>query len=71
MIDRVGEADDYITAIDSRDLPELEDQPPMSIEIPFEAVIDFVKESTVRAASFLLYDVEDLFPGGLPGMENE
>ena len=71
VIERVAEPDDYITTINSEDLSVLKDQPPISIEIPFEAVMEFADEGTVRAASFLLYNVDGLFPSGLPGRENE
>ena len=71
VIERVAEPDDYITTISSEDLQVPENYPPLSIEIPFEAVLEFADEGTVRAASFLIYNVEGLFPSGFSGMENE
>ena len=70
-IEVVSKPDDYVTTISSEDQRVPKDYPFASIEIPYEVVLDFADEGTVRAASFLLYNAENLFPSGFPGMENE
>ena len=47
--------------------------PKMAIEIPVEWVREYSDQNmgVVRTVSFLYYNVEDLFPSGFPGRENE
>lgn len=44
----------------------------MAINLPLELAQEFANDTgTVRAVSFLYYNVESLFPSGLQGEENE
>lgn len=47
--------------------------PKMTVEVPSTLVRDLVNRTgaVIRAVSFLYYDVERLFPRGLPGDENK
>ena len=54
-----------------------EDKSGMSIQVPSELVAMFAgegsgnMEGSVRAVSFLYFNVESFFPSGLPGEENK
>ena len=62
------------TTISSEELLMNEEFPKMSIQIPSELSEMFAdsdgNDGVVRAVSYLYYNVEGLFPSGLPG-ENE
>ena len=64
----------YLTTITSEGIRNEEVFPRMTIQIPSELIqILFESDGTdgvVRAVSYLYYNVEGLFPSGLPG-ENE
>ena len=59
------------TTISSEELLMNEDFPKMSIQVPSELTEMFAdSDGVVRAVSYLYYNVEGLFPSGLPG-DNE
>ena len=64
----------YLTTITSEGILNEEVFPRMTIQIPSELIqVLFesdVNDGVVRAVSYLYYNVEGLFPSGLPG-ENE
>ena len=66
------EKTDYITTINSTDFVSKEIHPKMSIRIPSKLLQLFQESSEegVRIASFLYYDVKDLFPSGKDGYVN-
>ena len=65
----------HVLTISSQELLEedREKLPYMAIEIPQEAVrrCGGSEGETVRAVAFLIHNVSQLFPSGLPGKENE
>lgn len=69
-----NEGETYITTISSEEFITEELLPKMSIQIPSELIELFAdrdgNDGVVRAVSYLYYNVEGLFPSGLPG-ENE
>ena len=65
------EMETFITTINSEEFITEETLPKMSIQIPSELIEMLVdRDDVVRAVSYLYYNVENLFPSGLPG-ENE
>lgn len=58
------ERTEHITTINSTDFVSNEIHPKMSIQIPPELVRMFQENEGVRIASFLYFDVKDLFPSG-------
>ena len=61
----------YFTTISSDGVCNEEMFPRMSIQIPSEVLVDSDgTDGVVRAVSYLYYNVEGLFPSGLPG-ENQ
>ena len=70
----LSEDGSYITTISSEGVRNEEVFPEMSIQIPSELIEMFVdsdgNDGVVRTVSYLYYNVEGLFPSGLPG-ENE
>ena len=62
------------TTISSKELLMSEEFPKMSIQVPSELIEMFGdsdgNDGVVRTVSYLYYNVETLFPSGLPG-ENE
>ena len=61
----------YLTTITSEGIRNEEVFPRMTIQIPSEVLVDSDgNDGVVRAVSYLYYNVEGLFPSGLPG-ENE
>ena len=65
---------DFVTAISSEELLVGEEFPKMSIQVPSELIEMFAdsdgNDGVVRTVSYLYYNVEGLFPSGLPG-DNE
>ena len=72
LLTQAKDGERLITTISSSDKFTTEEPfPQMSIQIPSELIEMFVHEDdVVRAVSYLYYNVENLFPSGLPG-ENE
>lgn len=63
------EGDEHFTTISSGEIAnDLIFQ--MSIEVPLELAYKFSQQGTVTVVSYLYYNVEALFPDGLPGEEN-
>ena len=66
--------EEYVTTINSEKLLINEDFPKMSIQVPSELIEMFAdsdgNDGVVRTVSYLYYNVEGLFPSGLPG-DNE
>ena len=62
---------EYKTTISSKELLMSEEFPKMSIQVPSELIEMFAdsdgNDGVVRAVSYLYYNVESLFPSGLPG----
>lgn len=68
-----AEGEEYITTINSRDFAD-DSIPKLLMEIPLglvQAVLNSneANSNIVRVVSFLFYNVEDIFPSGLPGLE--
>ena len=64
----------YLTTISSEGVCNEEVFPEMSIQVPLELIEMFAdsdgNDGVVRTVSYLYYNVEGLFPSGLPG-DNE
>lgn len=70
MLDDMLEDNESFTTISSSEF--LDDSVPhMSIQIPLELARKFSQQEIVTVVSHLYYNVEELFPGGLPGKENK
>ena len=65
---------EYETTISSEELLMSKEFPKMSIQVPSELIRMFAdsngNDGVVRTVSYLYYNVEGLFPSGLPG-DNE
>ena len=71
MLENASKDDEHFTTISSSKLVD-DSVSQMSIEVPLELFRNLKKQEMVNIiVSYLYYNVEELFPSGLPGEENK
>ena len=70
MLENASKDDEHFTTISSSKLVD-DSASQMSIEVPLELFRNLKKQEMVNIVSYLYYNVEELFPSGLPGEENK
>ena len=70
MLENASKDDEHFTTINSSKLVD-SSVSELSIEVPMELFRNLKQQGVVNVVSFLYYNVEELFPNGLPSGENK